>query len=167
MNSVANPMAGHPHGEMRRDEREITDPQQIDALLRGERVMYIALSQQNVPFMVPVFYVWNGTALYFHSARSGTKIRILKENSAVCFAVSQYEGVIEDDIACDFEARHRTVIGLGNACFVDDDAEKLAMLHQLMGRFTDKKFTFPEANLKATQVIRIDITSMKGKQHGF
>jgi hypothetical protein len=36
-----------------------------------------------------------------------------------------------------------------------------------MARFSDKTFTFPAANLTATQVIRIDITSLKGKQHGY
>lgn len=157
----------HPHGEMRRDEREITDPAVIDSLLQASRVMYIALSQDNIPFMVPVFYVWDGKSLYFHSARSGSKMRILQHNNAVCFAISQFDGVIEDALACDFEARHRTVIGLGAAHFVEDKAEKTAILHQLMARFSDKSFTFPDANLSATRVVRIDIASIKGKQHGF
>ncbi|EPJ5863585.1 MULTISPECIES: pyridoxamine 5'-phosphate oxidase family protein [Raoultella] len=160
-------MPGHPHGEMRRDEREITDPAEIDAILSRERVMYIALSCDDVPFLLPVFYVWNGTSLYFHSARAGSKIEIMKKNRAICFAISQYGGVVEDELACNYEARHRTVIGLGQVHFVDDDAEKIAMLQQLMAGFSDKSFTFPVANLTATQVIRIDISSMKGKQHGF
>lgn len=160
-------MPGHPHGEMRRDEREITDPADIDAILTQERVMYIALSSDNVPFVLPVFYVWNGTSLYFHSARSGSKIAIMKKNPAICFAISHYGGVVEDALACNYEARHRTVIGTGQVHFVQDDAEKIAMLHQLMAGFSDKTFTFPSANLTATQVIRIDIASMKGKQHGF
>lgn len=157
----------HPHGEMRRDEREICDPADIDTILTLQRVMYIALSSDDVPFVLPVFYVWNGTSLYFHSARGGSKIEIMKKNPAICFAITHYGGIIEDELACNFEARHRTVIGLGTASFVQDDAEKIAMLHQLMARFTEKTFTFPAANLTATQVIRIDITSMKGKQHGF
>lgn len=161
------PQAKHPHAEMRRDEREITDSREIDELLRQGRVMHIALCIDNVPFMVPVFYVWNGTVLYFHSARGGSKIEILKRNNAICFSVMQYQGVIEDPLACNYEARHRTVIGLGSAHFVNDDAEKIAVLHQLMAGFTDKTFTFPAASLKATQVIRIDIDSIKGKQHGF
>lgn len=160
-------MPGHPHGEMRRDEREITDPAGIDAILTQERVMYIALSCDDMPFVLPVFYVWNGTALYFHSARAGSKIEIMKKNPAICFAISHYGGVVEDELACNYEARHRTVIGTGQVQFVQDDAEKIAMLHQLMARFSHKSFTFPAANLKATQVIRIDIASMKGKQHGF
>ncbi|WP_434670715.1 pyridoxamine 5'-phosphate oxidase family protein [Klebsiella sp. B345] len=160
-------MPGHPHGEMRRDERELTEPADLDAILSQERVMYIALSSNDVPFLLPVFYVWDGSSLYFHSARAGSKIEIMKRNPAICFAISQYGGVVEDALACNYEARHRTVIGLGQTHFVEDDAEKIAMLHQLMARFSDKNFTFPAANLTATQVIRIEITSMKGKQHGF
>lgn len=156
----------HPHGEMRRDEREITDPQALDEILQAGRVMYIALACDDMPFLLPVFYVWDGHALWFHSARSGSKIDIMRKNANICFAVSEYSGVIEDALACNFEARHRTVIGVGTTHFVDDEAEKLAMLHGLMARFSDKTFHFPAANLTATQVIRIDITSLKGKQHG-
>ncbi len=156
----------HPHGEMRRDERELTEPQALDAILQAGRVMYIALACADMPFLLPVFYVWDGTALWFHSARAGSKIDIMRQNANICFAVSEYGGIIEDELACNFEARHRTVIGVGKTHFVDDETEKVTMLHRLMARFSDKTFHFPAANLKATQVIRIDITSMKGKQHG-
>lgn len=159
--------AGHPHGEMRRDEREITDHAAIAAILAQGRVMHIALADDNTPFLVPVFYVWDGRALYFHSARSGSKIAIMRKNSRICFSVSLDHGVIEDELACNFEARHRTVIGLGNAHFIEDDAEKIVVLNRLVANFSDKTFQFPAANLTATLVIRIDIASIKGKQHGF
>ncbi|WP_410013005.1 pyridoxamine 5'-phosphate oxidase family protein [Sodalis sp. C49] len=158
---------GHPHGAMRRDEREITQPAEIAAILDSARVMYIALAQDNIPFMVPVFYAWDGTSLYFHSARAGTKIAMLKKNSTLCFAVSTEQGVVEDEVICNFEARHRTVIGLGNAVFIRDEAEKIAALNLIVARFSDKAWTFPAANVRATLVLRIDIISMKGKQHGF
>lgn len=160
-------MPFHPHGAMRRDEREITDPAAIDAILREGQVMYLALVSGELPFVVPVFYVWDGRALYFHSARDGSKITIMKANNNVCFCVSLDHGVIADDLACNYEARHRTVIGLGQAHFVEDAEEKTTMLHQLMARVSDQPFTFPAANLTATRVIRIDVASLKGKQHGF
>ncbi|WP_264645802.1 pyridoxamine 5'-phosphate oxidase family protein [Candidatus Symbiopectobacterium sp. NZEC127] len=168
MNTPVNPaLADFPHHDMRRDEREITDPTIMDAILREERVMYIALANNDVPFLVPVFYVWDGTALYFHSARSGSKIELIKRNNTLCFAISHYGGVVEDALACNFEARHRTVIGMGKAQFINDNQEKIPILQRLMAGFTDRHCAFPDANLQATLVIRIDIDSMKGKQHGF
>lgn len=157
----------HPHHKMmRRQNREITDRVEIDGIIRSERLMRIALVDGDIPFLVPVFYGFNNTSIYFHSARAGTKIEILKRNSNVCFEISIDHGVIEDEMACDFEARHRTVIGLGKAVFVEDMAEKIEALDLIVAQFSDKKFEYPEANLKRTMVIRIDIDSIKGKQYG-
>lgn len=159
--------AKHPHGPMRRKDREITNRAEIDALIHASRVMHLGLSDDNVPFVVPVFYAYDGAALYFHSAKTGTKIKILKNNSLVCFEISADYSIIEDEVACDFEASHRTVIGFGRASFVEDEADKIAALNRIVARFTDKAFTYPAGNLKTTAVLRIDIESVKGKKHGF
>ncbi|OAV72042.1 putative flavin-nucleotide-binding protein [Bacteroidales bacterium Barb4] len=158
---------GHPHGIMRRKEREITDRAEIDAIVYGEKVMHLALSDNNTPFLVPLFYAYDGNSLYFHAAKAGTKIEILKRNNNVCFEIYTGFSIIEDDKACDFEARHHTVIGFGKAFFVEDENEKIAALNKIVGLFTDKKFEFPKGNLNATNVIRIDIDLIKGKKHGY
>ncbi len=159
--------SGHPHGEMRRKQRQITDTAEISEILKTGKVMNLALADNNIPFTVPVFYAYDGIAVYFHSAKAGTKIELMKKNSTVCFSVSIDNGYIEDDKACDFEAKHRTVIGLGQAVFVEDEAEKIKALDMIVALFTDKKFEYPKANLSGTEVIRIDIESIKGKKHGF
>jgi nitroimidazol reductase NimA-like FMN-containing flavoprotein (pyridoxamine 5'-phosphate oxidase superfamily) len=157
----------HPQGAMRRSDREIADRAEIDELLRAGRIMHLALSDDNVPFLVPLFYAYDGKAVYFHSAQAGTKIDILKRNNLVRFEVLSELGIIEADSACDFEAKHRTVIGLGRASFVEGEDEKAAILDMIVGRFTDRRFEYPKENLKRTCVIRIDIESIKGKEHGF
>ena len=157
----------HPHGPLRRKEREITDRAEIDAILRSAKVMRLALADNNIPFVVPVFFAYDGTAVYFHSARMGTKIDIMQRNPNVCFEVSVDQSVIESDRACDFEAKHRTVIGFGKVTFLADDAAKIQALNRIVARFSDKKFEYPPVNLDHTAVIRIDIESIKGKKHGF
>ena len=156
----------HPHGPMRRKERQITEMAEIADILKSGKVMNIALSDDNVPFTVPVFYAHDGKAVYFHSSLAGTKIAIMKKNSKICFSVSLDNGHLESDKACDFEAKHRTVIGFGNAVFVEDGAEKTKALDLIVALFTDKKFEYPANSLRGTAVIRIDIESVKGKKHG-
>lgn len=167
MNKDMQHKAEHPHGIMRRKEREITDRKEIDGIVHSARVMHLALSDNNMPFLVPVFYAYDGSSLYFHSAKAGTKINILKRNNQVCFEISVDHGVIESDSPCDFEARHRTVTGFGKAVFVENEEEKITALNRIVKRFTDKTFEFPKANLNATAIIRIDIDLIKGKKHGF
>jgi hypothetical protein len=156
----------HAHGAMRRKEREITSREEIDAILGSAIVMNLALSDNDIPFQVPVFYAYDGTSIWFHSAYAGTKMEIIRRNPLVSFAVSVDQGFIENDEACDFEARHRTVIGFGKALFVEEDSEKIKALDLIVSRFSDRKFTYPNASVENTAVIRIEIASMKGKKHG-
>lgn len=154
------------YGPMRRKDREIKTRAEIDMILHTAKVMHLALSDDNVPFVVPVFFAYDGEAVYFHSAREGTKIDILKRNPSVCFEVSLTDGVVESSSACDFEARHRTAIGFGTASFLEEETGKIAALNRIVARFSEQTFTFPAANLAATAVVRIAITSIKGKKHG-
>ena len=62
-----------PYGPMRRKDREIVDRAEIDAILHAGRVMRIALADNNVPFLVPAFYAYDGEAVYFHSAGRDTR----------------------------------------------------------------------------------------------
>ncbi|MDD2335564.1 MAG: pyridoxamine 5'-phosphate oxidase family protein [Geobacteraceae bacterium] len=160
-------MENHPHGMMRRKEREITDRREIDAIIRSGNIMRIALVDGDIPFLVPVFYAFDDSALYFHSAQAGTKMELMKRNNNICFEISVDQGFIESGEACDFEARHRTVIGIGKAVFVEDDAEKIKALDLIVAHFSQKIFEYPKTNLDRTAVIRIDIESVKGKKHGF
>lgn len=157
---------GHPHGMMRRKSREITDRAEIDEIIRSERLMRIALVEGDMPFLVPVFYGFDNTSLYFHSAKAGSKFEIIQRNNNICFEISIDHGIIEDEIACDFEAKHRTVIGVGKAIAVEDEAEKIKALDLIVAKFSDKKFEYPKGNLSLTAVFRIEIASVKGKKHG-
>lgn len=157
----------HPHAAMRRKDREITDRSEIDSIISSANLMRIALVDGDMPFLVPVFYAFDGTALYFHSAQAGTKMDILQRNNNICFEISIDNGFIESDAACDFEAKHRTVIGTGKVHLIEDDAEKTRVLDLIVAHFSAKKFDYPQANLDRTAVIRIEIASIKGKKHGF
>ncbi|MFV0467892.1 MAG: pyridoxamine 5'-phosphate oxidase family protein [Dysgonomonas sp.] len=159
-------MTAHPHGTMRRKEREITDRLEIDSIIYAGKVMHLALSDNNMPFLVPLFYAYDGKYIYFHSAKAGTKIEILKKNNNVCFEISIDNGVVEDEKACDFEAKHRTVIGFGKAVFLENEEDKIRVLDKIVAQFTDKKFEYPKANLNSTAIIQINIDSIKGKKHG-
>ncbi len=157
----------NPHGSMRRKDREILDRKEIDSLIRSEKVMHLALSDNNIPFVVPLFYVFDENALFFHSAKNGSKIEILKRNNIVCFEIFSGYGIIESEIACDFEAKHHTVIGTGTASFIEGDSEKKMRLDMIVARFTQRKFEYPVHQFNATAIVQIDISSVKGKKHGF
>jgi len=72
---------------MRRKEKEITNRPEIDTILKGAQVCRLALARENEPYLVPVFFGYDGSRLYFHTAREGRKLDFVAANNRVCFEV--------------------------------------------------------------------------------
>ena len=66
--------------------------EQINAVLFNEVVGRIGCHGDGRTYVVPVTYVFDGEAVYAHSAE-GLKIRTMRANPAVCFQVDQRENL--------------------------------------------------------------------------
>lgn len=62
----------------------ILQEDQIEEVLSKQLVGRIACCNGNVPYIVPISYVYDGTDLYFHT-REGKKIEMMRSNPRVCF----------------------------------------------------------------------------------
>lgn len=67
-------------------------PEQINAVLFSEVVGRIGCHREGRTYVVPVTYVFDGDAVYAHSAE-GLKIRLMRANPHVCFQVDQRENL--------------------------------------------------------------------------
>lgn len=64
--------------------------QEIDALLRDQLVGRIGCHDQGVTYVVPVFFAYDGEAVYAISM-DGQKIRMMRSSPDVCFEVDDYD----------------------------------------------------------------------------
>jgi len=94
---------------------DLTADQIEDVLLAG-RIGRIGCSAEGRTYIVPVSYVYDGEAIYAHSA-DGLKIRTMRANPNVCFEV---ENVID-------AAAWRTVVAWGKYEELSGDAEAEAL----------------------------------------
>jgi hypothetical protein len=62
------------------------DEKQIDELLESQFIGRIGCHADGITYIVPVNYVFDGKAIYVHSAE-GMKIKMLRSNPSVCFEV--------------------------------------------------------------------------------
>ena len=69
------------------------DAEQIDQVLHSELVGRIGCCAAGQPYVVPVFYAYDGTYVYGHS-NEGMKIRMLRANPEVCFEVDHVESLV-------------------------------------------------------------------------
>jgi nitroimidazol reductase NimA-like FMN-containing flavoprotein (pyridoxamine 5'-phosphate oxidase superfamily) len=151
---------------MRRKDREITDIKEIEKILESAFVCHLGLVDGDMPYVVPVNYMYKDGFMYLHGASSGRKLDIIAKNPNACFEVEITPGtVIENgDQPCDWGTRFRSVIGWGKAEILQSNEEKIEALHIFMSRFSGSKFKFPEGEVMATTVVRIKIDNMTGKK---
>jgi len=154
------------HRGMRRSEREITDEGEIDGILSRAAVCRVAMCRDGEPYLVPLCFGRDGDRLYFHCAREGLKLDILRENPRVCFEVEDGVEVVDTGRPCDWRMTYRSVIGFGQATIVEDPSEKRYALNVLVGHYSAGPYEFPDDEIERTGIIRIDIERMTGKRWG-
>ena len=63
--------------------------------------------------------------------------------------------------------KYQSIIGFGKATFIEGPEEKKDALGIIMAQYSDRQFQFPEKEVNATAVFKVEIESMTGKQSGF
>ena len=152
---------------MRRDDRRIDRPDDVQDILRRATVLHLAMLDGDRQYVLPLSYGYDGEAIYLHSASTGRKIEALRAVPEVCFAVSVDLVLTRGDHACDWGFRYRSVVGEGVITFVEDAAEKRHGLDALMRQHGGPTGDYSAVMLARTTVLRIDITTLSGKQAGY
>lgn len=162
---------------MRRAEREVTDPAQVEQILRDCDDMRVAYQDAQGLTIVPVNFAYTADfettphrlTLFAHSAVEGRKI------DAICAAGNALPVAFEMDCDTRIHTSHtpcatttefRSLVGTGTASLVDDVEEKIAALRLLLEQCAG----MPDAPLLPRQVSkvavwRIDAIDFKAKHH--
>lgn len=149
---------------MRRREKAVTDIAGLEQILWQGKVCQLAIPDVPAPYIVPLNYGYCGGVLYFHSAAEGHKLELLHHNPQVGFSVVIDLGIAEAEVACNWGARFRSVLGRGRVEFVETLEEKRTALKLLMAQYSDDQFEFSDEALAETTVFRLVIEEMTGKQ---
>jgi len=99
---------------MRKQEREITDIAEIEAVINRADVCRIALADGNIPYIVTMNFGYSGghhRKLYFHCAREGRKLDMIRKNNYACFEMDIDHQIVKSDKACDLSMKYKSVVG--------------------------------------------------------
>lgn len=153
---------------MRRNDRAVTDPAEIEAFLAKEQILRIAFYDDGDLYIVPVNYGYcreNGSyRFYFHGAKAGRKYTLAQAAPKVGFELDGQYALISAETGCGHSALFRSVIGTGTLHLVTDPDEQLSGLRCIMQQATGKAdWTFEPAVIAKTAVFRLDAEQLTCK----
>ena len=152
---------------MRRKEREITDIEEIEQVIKKAKVCRLGLVDNDGAYSVPVCFGYERNSLYYHSAPEGRKVELIKKNNKICFEIDTDVEIVNAEKPCGWTTKYRSVVGTGRAYILKRDEEKVHGLSLIMKQYSEGKTTFDFEKLDSVLLVKIDIESMTGKKSGY
>jgi nitroimidazol reductase NimA-like FMN-containing flavoprotein (pyridoxamine 5'-phosphate oxidase superfamily) len=154
---------------MRRSDKEITDIEQIEEILRRGTVCRIALKDEPVPYVVPLNYGYrrwsDRRALFFHSASRGRKIDLIMKNPEAAFVIETDHQLVVAEEACRFTMHYASVMGTGRFRVLEEMDDKRLGMTAIMEHYTDRSdWELPDRALGAVTVLVLEIDEISGKR---
>ena len=153
---------------MRRADREITDPAEIEDVLRRCDVCRLALNDVDFPYILPLNFgmesVDGRLSLYFHGAAEGHKYMLIAQDDRASFEADCSNRLVIDDEGLQCTMEYESVIGHGRITFVEDGAEKMRALRLIMEHYGREDFAVNESVAAVTRIMRLDVIACTGKR---
>lgn len=154
---------------MRRKDREVSGLVELEEIIRRCDVCRLGLAQDNVPYVVPLNFGYelvNGRlTLYFHCAKEGKKLDILKQNPLACFEMDCGHQLQTGAAACDCTMLYESIIGTGTVEQLQNTEEKKLALTKIMEQYSGKdEYDFPEQMLAVVSVLKLTVAEFSGKR---
>ena len=157
---------------MRRQDRAVSDPSELRALLQRSQFGTLATSLDAQPYQNINLFWFDAEhqRIYFHTALEGRTRTNIEANPRVCFSVAEMGRLLPAETALEFSVEYASVIAFGQARVVEDEQEARCGLQGLLDKyFPDLKpgvhyRPILDEELKQTAVYAIDIENMSGKR---
>ncbi|WP_336218921.1 pyridoxamine 5'-phosphate oxidase family protein [Citrobacter amalonaticus] len=155
---------------MSNPERIVSNPDEIHTIIAKYQVCRVALNDESSPYIVPVNFGYEYQSgrwtIWFHGARSGKKMRLLRRNPAVSIEMDGDHRLMEAEDACDYSYAYTSIFACGKASIVQERKEMEYGLNRIMRQATPgKDFIYREEMMKAVCVVRIDCQTLTCRRH--
>lgn len=152
---------------MRRSDKEIKDMAVIEEIINKAQVCTIAMCDNNQPYIIPMNFGYRGGNFYFHSAKEGKKVDILRRNKNICIEINADIELVCGEKPCNWSTKYFSVVGQGEAEFINEQQEKIEALDIIMEKYAGKqKFEYYKESLEKVLIIKVRIIEITAKKSG-
>jgi len=146
----------------------IEDRQEIDQIIRACKTCYLAMSENNIPYVLPMNFALEGDMVILHSAQHGRMWETIVKNPNVCINWTHGEGLAWQDqqVGCSYRVKSKTVLVEGKAEIVTDFDEKDRLMKVFMTQYAEGEFKFTAPAINNVGVIKVHIEKISAKHFG-
>lgn len=154
--------------------KAVDDPDWIVDFLAEQRTGVLGVVDDGRPHLVTQLFVADDEAgrLYVHGARAGRVHDVVAREGATefCFTASEMGRFVPADEPVNFTVEYASVVAYGTVDFLEDRAEKRAVLERFMTKFAphltpgEDYEAMSEESIDRTAVYRLDVESWSGKE---
>jgi len=151
----------------RKPERGRYDRATIDSILDAALVGHVGWVSDGQPYVTPTAIWRQGGRLFWHGSAGSRMVRETKGGATVCITATLLDGLVLARSGTDHSLNYRSVMVLGRAHAIDDEAETLAALeafveHVYPGRWAELRPATP-AEIRQTTVLWTDLSEVSAK----
>jgi uncharacterized protein len=146
----------------------INNREEIDQIIRSCKTCWLAMSVEDIPYVLPMNFALDGNSVILHSAQSGRMWETLKENQNVCINWTLGEDLAWQDVkvGCSYRVKSKSVLVEGKVEFADDFEEKNRCLQLLMNQYSDREFKFSKPAVENVGILKVAIEKISAKEFG-
>ncbi len=146
----------------------IENREEIDNIIRECKTCFLAMSENDIPYILPMNFALEGNSVILHSAQTGRMWETLKKNRNVCINWTLGEDLKWQDekVGCSYRVKSKSVLVEGKVEFVDDYDEKTRCLGLLMKQYSNREFKFGKPAVENVGIIKVAIEKISAKEFG-
>ncbi|EDN81804.1 hypothetical protein BIFADO_01929 [Bifidobacterium adolescentis L2-32] len=161
---------------MRRADREVTEPQQVEAIIATCKIVSLAYTDAEGITIVPLNFGYvfdtesNHLTLYFHGSATGRKMDAVKAAGnalPVAFEMATDCEVVEGRTLCNWGEAFKSIVGNGTASIIDnlDEARQgLALLMKQQAGMEHVEFTDQQVHAVTVWKVEADYLTAKVRE---
>jgi hypothetical protein len=150
--------------------RPVISKTENEAVIRKCQTCSLAMvDPEGKPYVIPMNFGYDSDHVYLHGSATGKKVDVLKHQADVCISFSTDHELryVNEEVACSWSMRYRSVLVYGKAEFVEDPQEKVDCLNIIMAHYSDRKFEYNDPAIREVMVFKVKAERMEGRAYGY
>jgi hypothetical protein len=141
----------------------------VDVIQRCQWCHVAMADRDSQPYVIPMNFGFSEDVIYIHGSQKGKKTDILRQYPKVCinFSTDHLLRYQNEEVACSWSMKYRSVLCYGQAEFITDPDEKIKALNIIMHHYANREFRFGPPSIREVNVIRIKVERFEGRRYGY